>query len=96
MKNNDVKLLEEAYQTILEKSNTCKSAKDGCDCDNCKECKANQKKNVSSKSKQKRNNELPSFLKKNKEANAPASKKKNKLEIKEGVLFDEVCRLLNC
>ena len=42
--NKDLQYLEEAYQTILEKSaEVCKHAEKGCDCDGCKDCKANQK-----------------------------------------------------
>ena len=41
--NKDFQLLEEAYQTILEKSAaTCKNSKK--DCDGCEDCKDNQKK----------------------------------------------------
>jgi hypothetical protein len=43
--NKDFQLLEEAYQTILEKSAaTCKNSEKGCDCDDCEDCKDNQKK----------------------------------------------------
>jgi hypothetical protein len=42
--NKDTQYLEEAYQTILEKSaEVCKYSEDNCDCNGCKDCKANQK-----------------------------------------------------
>lgn len=42
--NKDLQHLEEAYQTILEKSaEVCKYSEDNCDCNGCKDCKANQK-----------------------------------------------------
>ena len=40
--NKDANLLAEAYQKILERNEHCKWAKEGCDCNECKECKANQ------------------------------------------------------
>lgn len=41
--NKDANLLAEAYQKVLEGTEHCKYAKEGCDCDGCEECKANQK-----------------------------------------------------
>lgn len=41
--NKDVDLLAEAYQKVLEGTEHCKAAMNGCDCDKCKECEANQK-----------------------------------------------------
>lgn len=41
--NKDANLLAEAYQKVLEGTEHCKWAKEGCDCDGCEECKANQK-----------------------------------------------------
>jgi len=40
--NKDVDLIAEAYQKVLEGTEHCKWAKEGCDCDGCKECKDNQ------------------------------------------------------
>ena len=40
--NKDVEFLAEAYQKVLEGNMHCKSAKEGCDCDKCEECKENQ------------------------------------------------------
>lgn len=45
MKDNDQKMLEEAYDQVEEaKVCTCTYAKDGCDCDECPECRANNNK----------------------------------------------------
>lgn len=41
--NKDADLLAEAYQKVLEEAMHCKYAKEGCDCDKCEECEANQK-----------------------------------------------------
>jgi hypothetical protein len=42
--NKDTQLLESAYQAIIEKKSCkCESAKTGCDCDDCENCKSNQK-----------------------------------------------------
>lgn len=40
--NKDAEFLAEAYQKVLEGNMHCKSAKEGCDCDKCEECKENQ------------------------------------------------------
>ena len=40
--NKDADLLAEAYQKVLKRTEHCKSAKEGCDCDKCDECKENQ------------------------------------------------------
>ena len=40
--NKDADLLAEAYQKVLKGTEHCKSAKEGCDCDKCDECEANQ------------------------------------------------------
>jgi hypothetical protein len=40
--NKDAELIAEAYQKVLEEAMHCKSAKDGCDCDKCDDCKDNQ------------------------------------------------------
>lgn len=40
--NKDADLLAEAYQKVLKGTEHCKSAKEGCDCDKCNECEANQ------------------------------------------------------
>lgn len=53
--NKDTQYLEEAYQTILEKSaKVCKCSEDNCDCNGCKDCKANQKKSKELSPKQKK------------------------------------------
>lgn len=96
MRTHDVKLLEEAYQTILEKKKQCKYAKDGCDCDECKECKSNQKKELSPKQKKIAQAAPPPNKITGADFAAMKNKSKKKPVIKEGVLFDEVCRLLNC
>lgn len=40
--NKDADLIAEAYQKVLEGTEHCKYAKEGCDCDKCDECKDNQ------------------------------------------------------
>ena len=40
--NKDADLIAEAYQKVLEGTEHCKWAKEGCDCDGCEECKENQ------------------------------------------------------
>ena len=40
--NKDADLIAEAYQKVLEGTERCKYAKEGCDCDKCDECKDNQ------------------------------------------------------
>ena len=40
--NKDADLIAEAYQKVLEGTEHCKYAKEGCDCDKCEECKENQ------------------------------------------------------
>ena len=40
--NKDADLIAEAYQKVLEGTEHCKYAKEGCDCDKCDECKENQ------------------------------------------------------
>jgi len=41
--NKDADLIAEAYQKVLKGTEHCKYAKEGCDCDGCEECEANQK-----------------------------------------------------
>lgn len=94
MKNNDVKLLEEAYQLILEKAKARKSAED--DSESQEEGKLNQKKKLSPKQKKIAQAAPPPTKITGADFAAMGKKKKSKTEIKEGVLFDEVCRLLNC
>lgn len=43
MLNRDEKLLAEAYQRIMESEDKCSHAKNGCDCDECEDCKDNKK-----------------------------------------------------
>ena len=67
--NKDTQYLEEAYQTILEKSaEVCKYSEDNCDCNGCKDCKANQKDN------QKKSKELSPKQKKIAQAAPPPDK----------------------
>ena len=49
--NKDADLIAEAYLKVLEGTEHCKWAKDGCDCDGCEECKANQKVEEAKKAK---------------------------------------------
>jgi len=47
--NSDSHLLFEAYKkAINEHASTCEYAKEGCKCNGCKDCKANQTKNEDS------------------------------------------------
>jgi hypothetical protein len=49
--NKDAELIAEAYQKVLKEAMHCKAAKDGCDCDKCKECEDNQKIDEAKKGK---------------------------------------------
>ena len=92
--NKDTQYLEEAYQTILEKSaKVCKYSEDNCDCNGCKDCKANQKDN------QKKSKELSPKQKKLAQQAPPPDKitgadfaalKKKKEKVKEGFTFDNL------
>lgn len=82
--NKDVKQLEQAYQTILEKANTAKEIKKECDCDgNCKTCKNNSK--LSSKQKKLARAAHPF----DKITGADFASLKDK---KESVSFDDICK----
>lgn len=80
--NKDANLLAEAYQKVLERTEHCKYAKEGCDCDGCEECKANQKVEEAKSAK-------PDYIDLDKDGNkkesmkkaaADAKKKKSKVE----------------
>lgn len=67
--NKDANLLAEAYQKVLEGTEHCKYAKEGCDCDGCEECKANQKVEEAKKAK-------PDYIDIDKDGNKKESMKK--------------------
>lgn len=87
--NKDTQYLEEAYQIILEKSaEVCKHSKDGCDCNSCKDCKANQKESKKELSpKQKKIAQQAPPPDKITGADFAALKKK---KVKEGFAFDNL------
>ena len=90
--NKDFRILEEAYQTILEKAaKECKWAKKGCDCDGCDDCKANQKKKKLSPKHKKIAQAAPPPDKIT-GADFAALKKKKVKNVKEGMTFDELYR----
>jgi hypothetical protein len=67
----DQELLAEAYNLVSEKKYKCKHAAKGCDCDGCKECKANQKPLEEAKKKAK-----PDYMDVDKDGNKKESMKK--------------------
>lgn len=77
--NKDANLLAEAYQKVLEEAMHCKAAKEGCDCDKCKECKHNQKLEEAKKTKKpdKDGDGVPDWAdkKEGEDDNAPENKK---------------------
>ncbi|NDD59445.1 MAG: hypothetical protein EBZ47_09445 [Chlamydiae bacterium] len=67
--NKDADLIAEAYQKILEGTEHCKWAKEGCDCDGCEECKENQTVEEAKKAK-------PDYIDIDKDGNKKESMKK--------------------
>jgi len=67
--NKDINFLAEAYQKVLEGDKHCKYAKEGCDCDKCDECEANQTVDEAKNSK-------PDYIDLDKDGNKKESMKK--------------------
>lgn len=85
--NKDIKYIEEAYETILEKSskNCCNTSCE--DCEDCDDCKADKEKKLSSKQKKIAQAAPPPD--KITGADFAALKKK---KVKEGLTFNELYR----